>query len=56
MDSAETIFELTDICMRQAEIIKAQAYIIEMLGAESKEEDALRERNRLNEIAKRSVV
>ncbi len=50
MDNAETIAELTDICIRQAELIKAQAYIIEQLGAEAREEEALRERNRLKEL------
>lgn len=50
MDNAETIAELTDICVRQAEIIKAQAYLIEQLGAEAREEEALLERNRLEAI------
>ena len=47
MSSVELIAELTDICIRQAEIIKAQA----QFGAEVKEEEALREQNRLKEIA-----
>lgn len=51
MSSAELIAELTDICIRQAEIIKAQAYILEQFNAEVQEEEALRERNRLREIA-----
>lgn len=50
MDNAETIAELTDICIRQAEIIKAQAYLIEQLGAEAREEEAPREKNRLEKI------
>ena len=51
MSDAELIAELTDICIRQAEIIKAQAYTLAVLDAEVKEEEALRERNRLKEIA-----
>lgn len=35
----------------RAEIIKAQSYALEMFDAEIKEEEALRERNRLKEIA-----
>lgn len=51
MSSPEVIKELTGICIRQAEIIKAQAYLIEQLGAQAMEEAALAERNRLREIA-----
>lgn len=51
MTNAELVAELTDICIRQAEIIKAQLYMLEMFGAEVKEEEALRERNRLIAIA-----
>ncbi len=51
MTKIELISELTDICIRQAEIIKAQAYMLEQLGAEAREEEALRELNRLREIA-----
>ncbi len=51
MSSTELIAELTDICIRQAEIIKAQAYMLETFGAEVKEEEALRERNRLSKLA-----
>lgn len=51
MSSVELIAELTDICIRQAEIIKAQAYALEQFGAEVREEEALRELNRLREIA-----
>lgn len=47
MSDIELITELTDICIRQAEIIKAQAYVLRQFGAEVKEEEALRERNRL---------
>ncbi len=41
MTAAELIEELTDICVRQAEIIKAQAFVIEQLGAQSQEDEAL---------------
>ena len=32
MSGVELIAELTDICIRQAEIIKAQQYVIEQFG------------------------
>ena len=51
MSETELIGELTDICIRQAEIIKAQAYVLEQLGAQVKEEEALKEQNRLRAIA-----
>lgn len=51
MSSIELIAELTDICIRQAEIIKAQAYVLNQFGAEVREEEALREQNRLKESA-----
>lgn len=51
MSSIELITELTDICIRQAEIIKTQAYALAQFGAEVKEEETLREQNRLKEIA-----
>lgn len=51
MSNTQLIAELTDICVQQAEIIKAQAYVLEQFGAEVKEEETLRERNRLKEIA-----
>lgn len=50
MTKIELISELSDICIRQAEIIKAQSYILEQLGAEAHKEDVLRELNRLREI------
>lgn len=50
MSNAELIAELTDICIRQAEIIKAQFYMLEMMGAEVREDEALRERDRLKAI------
>lgn len=50
MSSTELIAELTDICIRQAEIIKAQAYILEQFGAQVKEEEALAAQNRLREL------
>lgn len=51
MSNTELVAELTDICIRQAEIIKAQAFIIEQFGAQVKEEEALKEQNRLRAIA-----
>lgn len=51
MSSTELIAKLTDICIRQAEIIKAQAYVLEQFGAQVREEEALREQNRLRAIA-----
>lgn len=50
MSNTELITELTDICVRQAEIIKAQAYLLEQIGAQVKEEEALAARNRLQEL------
>ncbi len=50
MDKTELIADLTDICIRQAEIIKAQAYVLEQFGAQVREEEALAERNRLREL------
>lgn len=41
MSGAELIDELTSICIRQAEIIKAQAYVIEQLGAQALEDPTL---------------
>lgn len=51
MSNIELIAELTDICIRQAEIIKAQQYVIEQFGEQVREEEALAERNRLRELA-----
>ena len=45
MSGVELIAELTDICIRQAEIIKAQQYVIEQFGEQVREEQALAERN-----------
>lgn len=50
MSNAELIAELTDICIRQAEIIKAQQYTLEQVCAQVKEEEALAQRNRLREL------
>lgn len=50
MSNTELITELTDICVRQAEIIKAQAYLLEQIGAQVEEEEALAARNRLREL------
>ena len=41
MSRVGIIEELTDICVRQAEIIKAQAFEIEQLGAQALEDEAL---------------
>jgi hypothetical protein len=41
MSRVGIIEELTDICVRQAEIIKAQAFAIEQLGAQALEDEAL---------------
>ena len=51
MSGVELISELTDICIRQADIIKAQAYVLEQFGAEVMEEERLKELNRLRSIA-----
>lgn len=50
MDKTDLIAELTDICIRQAEIIKAQAYVLEQFGAQVREDEALAEQNRLREL------
>ena len=50
MSNIELIAELTDICIRQAEIIKTQQYIIEQFGEQVREEEALAQRNRLREL------
>lgn len=41
MSRVGIIEELTDICVRQAEIIKAKAFMIEQLGAQALEDEAL---------------
>ena len=41
MNQSETIAGLTDICVRQAQIIKAQADILSVLGAEALEDEEL---------------
>lgn len=41
MSRVGIIEELTDICVRQAKIIKAQAFVIEQLGAQALEDEAL---------------
>lgn len=51
MNETRLIDELTEICIRQAEIIRSQAYVLEQFGAQVREEEALAERNRLREIA-----
>lgn len=50
MTQIELIDELTDICIRQAEIIKAQAYVLEQFRAQVREEEALAAQNRLREL------
>lgn len=41
MSRVGIIEELTDICVRQAEIIKAQAEVIQQLGGQALEDEAL---------------
>lgn len=41
MNQTALIEELTSICVRQAEIIKLQAFMIEQLGAQTLEDEAL---------------
>lgn len=49
MSQAALIEELTAICIRQAEIIKAQAFVMGQFGAQALEDEALAAR--LSEIA-----
>ena len=51
MNAVELIAELTDICICQAEMLKAQAYVLAQFGTEVMEEERLRELNHLREIA-----
>lgn len=44
MSDGELIEELTEICIKQAEIIREQAYLLEQFGAESLEEEELSDR------------
>lgn len=41
---SDYVRELADICIRQAEIIKAQAEVIEQLGGQALEDEALTDR------------
>lgn len=50
MNSTRLIEELSDICVRQAEIIKEQAFALELLGARVKEEGAQAAQDRLREL------
>lgn len=50
MNNARVIEELSDICCRQAEIIKAQAFALGQLGAQVKEEEAQAARDRLRAL------
>lgn len=47
MSEIELIAELTDICIRQAEVIKAQAYVLAQYDAEVMENEAVQQRERL---------
>ena len=44
MNSAQVIDELTNICIRQAEIIRTQAFELEQLGAQAREERSISDR------------
>ena len=46
MNRVELIDELADICIRQAEIIRAQALIIEQFGAQALEDSEVAARLR----------
>jgi hypothetical protein len=46
VSNTELIEELTDICIRQAEIIQDRAYVLEQFGAATMEEESLRSRFR----------
>ena len=50
MGKTELIAELSDICTRLAEIVKAQAYVLEQFGAQVHEEEAAAEISRLEEL------
>lgn len=50
MDKIGLIAELTDICIRQAEIIKAQAYVLEQFGAQVREEEAQKTVDRIRDL------
>lgn len=41
MTRIELIEELTDICIKQAEIIESQAFVLEQLGAQALEDPEL---------------
>lgn len=47
MSEIELIAELTDICIRQAEVIKAQAYVLAQYDTEVMENEVVRQRERL---------
>jgi hypothetical protein len=50
MSKTDLIAELSDICVRLVEIVKAQAYVLDQFGAEVREEEALAVENRLREL------
>lgn len=50
MTTAQLIAELTDICERQAEIIKLQAFVLEQVKAQVKEDEAAATIARLREL------
>lgn len=51
MNNAELIDVLTDICVQQADVIKAQAAALAQFHAQVREEDAAEQRERLRQIA-----
>lgn len=50
MTSTELIAELTDICKRQADIIMAQAFVLEQLKTQVREDEAAAVIARLREL------
>ena len=54
MNRVELIDELTGICIRQAEIIRAQALIIEQFGAQALEDSEVA--TRLRQLAENTDI
>ena len=50
MTTAQLIEELTNICERQAEIIKLQACVLEQVNAQVREDEAAATISRLREL------
>jgi hypothetical protein len=50
MTQAEVIGELVDICVRQAELIQSQGYLLAQFSAWDQEEEAMTQRTRLEGI------